>query len=77
MEFRSVLEAAGRQYRTKGVSPRVAGISISAIKEMPILAASVPGAVSLGQGIPSFRTPDHIRQAVIKALGEEIGRAHV
>ncbi|MFH1134790.1 MAG: aminotransferase class I/II-fold pyridoxal phosphate-dependent enzyme [Pseudomonadota bacterium] len=71
MEFRSVLEAAGRQFRTKGVSPRVAGISISAIKEMPILAASVPGVVSLGQGIPSFRTPAHIRRAVAKALEED------
>ena len=71
MEFRSVLEAAGRQFRTRGVSPRVAGISISAIKEMPILASSVAGAVSLGQGIPSFETPAHIRQAVIKALEED------
>ncbi|MEW5721504.1 MAG: aminotransferase class I/II-fold pyridoxal phosphate-dependent enzyme [Thermodesulfobacteriota bacterium] len=69
--FRSVLEAAGHKFRTKGISPRVTGISISAIKEMPILAQQVPGAVSLGQGIPSFRTPAHIRAAVARALEGE------
>ncbi|MEW6263654.1 MAG: aminotransferase class I/II-fold pyridoxal phosphate-dependent enzyme [Thermodesulfobacteriota bacterium] len=71
METRSILEAAGRVYRAKGISPRVAGISISAIKEMPILAAQVKDAVSLGQGIPSFRTPAHIRAAVARALEED------
>ena len=76
MESRSILEAAGRTFRTKGINPRVAGISISAIKEMPLLAADVPGAVSLGQGIPSFKTPAHIREAVARALEEddEIGK---
>lgn len=71
MTNRSMLAAAGHEYRTKGISTRVAGISISAIKEMPILAARVPGAISLGQGIPSFRTPAHIRAAVAKALEED------
>ena len=70
-ELRSVLEAAGRTFRTKGISPRVQGISISAIKEMPILAAEVPGAISLGQGIPSFATPPHIRTAAARALDED------
>jgi aminotransferase len=65
------LAAAGHEYRTKGISRRVAGISISAIKEMPILAAGVEGAVSLGQGIPHYRTPAHIRQAVARALEED------
>ena len=71
MEQRSVLQASGHEFRTNGISSRVAGISISAIKEMPILAAKVPGAISLGQGIPSYRTPPHIRAAVVRALDEE------
>ncbi|MBF0531068.1 MAG: pyridoxal phosphate-dependent aminotransferase [Deltaproteobacteria bacterium] len=68
---RSILAAAGLTYRTKGITDRVAGISISAIKEMPILATQVPGAISLGQGIPSFRTPAHIRTAVAQALEDD------
>lgn len=71
LENRSVLAAAGHHFRTKGISPRVAQISISAIKEMPILAARIPGAVSLGQGIPSHPTPAHIRDAVVRALADD------
>lgn len=67
----SILAAAGRKFRTKGITDRVAGISISAIKEMPILATEVPDAISLGQGIPSYRTPPHIRKAVAEALESE------
>ena len=46
------------------VSQRVAAISMSAIKEMAMLSARVEGAASLTWGVPSFRTPAHIRQAV-------------
>lgn len=38
---------------------------------MPLLAQNVPGCVSLGQGIPSFRTPDHIVEAVCRHLRDE------
>ena len=38
---------------------------------MPILASKVPGAISLGQGIPSHPTPPHIREAVIHALNHD------
>lgn len=47
---------------------RVSQITVSAIKQMPILARQVGGCVSLGQGIPSFNTPDFIREAIITEL---------
>lgn len=67
---RSVFETAGAQEDLTGISKRVSQITVSAIKQMPILAAQIGGCVSLGQGIPSFNTPDFIREAVIKELQE-------
>lgn len=46
----------------------VAAISISAIKEMAMRSAGVEGALSLAWGLPSFRTPAHIRAAVARGL---------
>jgi aminotransferase len=43
-------------------------MSVSAIKEMAMRSAGVPGAASLTWGLPSFRTPRHIRRAVERAL---------
>jgi len=69
---RSVLERF-----TKGEEPiaalaqRVRRITVSPIKEMAILAAEVPDAVSLGWGLPDFRTPEHIRQAIADAALRE------
>jgi len=68
---RSALEAAGKRYRQVGISRRVRGIAVSAIKEMPLLAEKVPGCVSLGQGIPSFPTPAHIAEVVCRSLRED------
>lgn len=53
------------------LSRRVKQIKISATKEMPMIAATVGGCVSLGQGIPSFKTPEHVVDAVAKALRED------
>ena len=53
------------------ISKSISGISVSAIKEMAIRAAKVPGAASLTWGLPSFRTPDHIRHAVEQALEDD------
>ncbi|MDR3044092.1 MAG: aminotransferase class I/II-fold pyridoxal phosphate-dependent enzyme [Desulfovibrio sp.] len=53
------------------VAERVRNIRISATKLMPMLAAKVGGCVSLGQGVPSFRTPDHIVEAVCRALRDD------
>jgi aspartate/methionine/tyrosine aminotransferase len=50
------------------ISDSVAGIAVSAIKEMAMRAAKMEGAASLTWGLPSFRTPEGIRQAVERAL---------
>jgi aminotransferase len=57
----------------KLVSTRSRGLSISAIKEMSILSAKVPGVVSLAWGLPSFLTPEPIRNAVAQALENDPG----
>lgn len=57
---------------TRAMSGRIAhrsrALAMSAIKEMSILSAGVPGAASLAWGLPSFRTPAPIRAAVAEAL---------
>jgi aminotransferase len=68
MQSRSVQIRGGQAEDTTGIARRVAQITVSAIKQMPILASKVGGCVSLGQGIPSFNTPDFIREAVIDDL---------
>ena len=53
------------------ISSNVSGIAVSAIKEMSILSARVPGVASLAWGLPSFRTPAHIRKSVQDALDSD------
>ena len=65
---RSVYQRVGQEENTQGIARRVAQISVSAIKQMPVLAAKVEGCISLGQGIPSFPTPSFITESVIEAL---------
>jgi aminotransferase len=55
---------------TMAFSRRVAQISISATKEMPVLASRIGNCVSLGQGVPSFATPAHIIDSVCTVLRE-------
>ena len=50
------------------ISRRVQSIKISATKRMPMLAAARGGCVSLGQGVPSFPTPEHILRSVFERL---------
>ncbi len=71
MEDRSVYKIAGRKEDLRRISSRVARITVSAIKQMPVLAHKVPDALSLGQGIPSFATPPFVTEAVIRALRED------
>lgn len=52
-------------------SRRVGRIRISETKLMPMIAAEVGGCVSLGQGVPSFPTPEHVVDAVCRALRED------
>jgi len=53
------------------ISANVSSMALSAIKEMAMRSARVPGAASLAWGLPSFRTPDHIRRAVAAALDDD------
>ena len=54
------------------VSTNVHETRISAIKEMAILGAKVDNAASLSWGLPSFRTPDYIRQGIKQYLDENL-----
>src|SRR5210317_432622 len=54
------------------VSSCVHQASVSAIKEMAMLSARVEGAASLTWGLPSFRTPDYIREAVKTRLDRDM-----
>lgn len=73
---RSLYEAIGNTAVATGISSRVRQISVSAIKQMAVLAADMPDVISLGQGIPYLSTPEFIREAVIEALrtDPQIGR---
>lgn len=43
-------------------------INLSPIKEMELRASRIPGVVSLAQGVPSFDTPEVIKNAAIEAI---------
>lgn len=64
------------QFFEDRVSHNVSGIKISAIKEMAILSAKIKDAASLTWGVPSFRTPEYIRNGVLQLLDQdaEIGK---
>lgn len=65
---RSALEIAGKKFRLDGISKRVANIETSAIKEMMILATKYENVISFGQGVPSYSTPQNVKDAIIKAV---------
>jgi len=54
------------------VSKYVHESQVSAIKEMAMRSAQVPGAVSLAWGLPSFQTPEYIRQGVKDYLDSDV-----
>jgi len=54
------------------VSTCVHEAQISAIKQMAMLSAKVEGAASLTWGLPSFRTPDYIREGVKRRLDMDL-----
>jgi aminotransferase len=68
---RSVYSSVGKREDTTGIARRVSQISVSAIKQMPVLASKLEGCISLGQGIPSFGTPSFIRESIIAALKDD------
>ena len=53
------------------VSRYVHEAQVSAIKEMAMRSSRIPGAVSLTWGLPSFQTPDYIRQGVKSFLDND------
>ncbi len=80
MQESLVRDASGDQGEIKGpegwVSRGVAGVALSAIKEMAMRSAKIEGAASLTWGVPSFRTPEHIRRAVTERMeaDPEVGK---
>ncbi|MBI1863261.1 acetolactate synthase small subunit, partial [Candidatus Microgenomates bacterium] len=54
----------------KEPSHTVAGIELSAIKRLELMGRQEKDVVSLAQGIPSFSTPIHIREAAKKAIDD-------
>ncbi len=58
--------------RSQWISRSVAAMSISAIKDMAMRSAAVEDAASLTWGLPSFRTPAPIREAVARALDTDV-----
>jgi aminotransferase len=66
----SVFARVAKPHAINRTSVRVNNMKISPIKEMELLAAEFGGAVSLGQGTPSFATPDHIREFVKEKISE-------
>jgi aspartate/methionine/tyrosine aminotransferase len=57
--------------KRRRVARNVSVIALSAIMEMAMRSAKVPGAASLAWGLPSFKTPEHIRRAVKLRLDED------
>lgn len=49
-----------------------ASIEVSLIKKMQLLANKDKSVISLAQGIPSFQTPEHIRQAAKDAIDADL-----
>lgn len=68
MKVQSALDSSEYQRSEKGIAERVKGITVSAIKEMALLAMKEKNAISLSWGLPSFETPKHIREATKEAL---------
>ena len=68
---RSVYSSVGKKEDTRSIAKRVAQISVSAIKQMPVLASKIEGCISLGQGIPSFGTPSFIKESVVESLNND------
>lgn len=49
---------------------RSRGLQLSPIKKMELLASKIPGVISLAQGIPSFETPQIVKEKAIEAILE-------
>ena len=65
---KSILEHVGAKIRTQGMSKRVKNISVSAIKEMMMVAAQYENALSFAWGVPSFKADNYIHQNICQAI---------
>lgn len=65
---RSALDYSGQQHRTEHISDRAQQIVVSPIKEIALLASTMPDVIPFAWGVPHIPTPLHIRQAVADAL---------
>jgi aminotransferase len=64
--------AWGGDRRVGGSPARITGLELSPIKAVELEASRIPDVVSLAQGIPSFDTPDPIKQFVQERLAEGV-----
>ncbi len=60
----SVFKKVGKKFTTHRISKRVQEMSVSAIKEMSLIAMDMPDSINLAWGLPSFPTPLHVRQRI-------------
>lgn len=60
------------QNSMKDHAQSINAIDVSAIKKVELLARSKKGVVSLAQGIPSFFTPDYIKNAAKEAMDQNL-----
>ncbi|MDO8627817.1 MAG: aminotransferase, partial [Candidatus Diapherotrites archaeon] len=75
MSTDSALSKSGKVFDQKFSSKRVNNMVVSPIKEMELLAAKYSDKLSLGQGTPSFATPQHIKDfAAKKILEDKVGK---
>jgi aminotransferase len=63
--------ARTRERRISGAT-RMRGLTLSPIKDVELQASRIPGVVSLAQGIPSFDTPEPIKQFVAARMAEGV-----
>jgi aspartate aminotransferase len=54
----------------KSLVPALQHLGISPILQIAALASQQPGCIRMETGEPDFRTPEHIRQAVLEAIAE-------
>jgi aminotransferase len=67
MPDRSVLQHTGKKFRTHKISKRIQDITVSAIKEMSMLAMQYDDVIPFAWGLPIFPTPENILKAVADA----------
>ncbi|KAF1332743.1 Kynurenine-oxoglutarate transaminase, partial [Globisporangium splendens] len=67
LRLRGANAAAATATACRSISTRVAAIGNNVFAEISLLAAQ-HGAVNLGQGFPSFHTPEFVKQAAIDAI---------